>query len=119
MEPNVVDYRERLLKAYRKAIIPLKAYMRQYEEYRDIFLLTIEDYVEWVSLLLHSKRYYGCYKIIININRNFREEKHSASETREEVQTHYDAKEALILRLPQYITIGPFSINVDTLKVPL
>lgn len=46
MEPNVVDYRERLLKAYRKAIIPLKAYMRQYEEYRDIFLLTIEDYVE-------------------------------------------------------------------------
>ncbi|XP_045539469.1 dynein axonemal heavy chain 1 [Papilio machaon] len=93
MEPNVVDYRERLLKAYRKAIIPLKAYMRQYEEYRDIFLLSIEEYVE-----------------------NFRQEKHSASETREEVQIHYNAKEALILRLPQYITIGPFSLNVDTLK---
>ncbi|CAK1542459.1 unnamed protein product [Leptosia nina] len=93
MEPNVVDYRERLLKAYRKAIIPLKAYMRQYECYREIYVLDIEEYVE-----------------------NFREEKHSASETREEVQMHYDAKQDLIWRLPQFINIGPFAINVDTLK---
>ncbi|XP_045521817.1 dynein axonemal heavy chain 1-like [Pieris brassicae] len=93
MEPNVVEYRERLLKAYRKAIIPLKAYMRQYECYRDIFVLDIEEYIE-----------------------TFREEKHSASETREEVQMHVDAKQDLIWRLPQYINIGPFAINVDTLK---
>ncbi|XP_075982332.1 dynein axonemal heavy chain 1-like [Anticarsia gemmatalis] len=93
MEPNVVEYRERLLKAYRKAIIPLKAYMRQYECYREIYMLDIEAYVE-----------------------NFREEKHSHSETREEVQSHYDAKQDLIWRLPQYINIGPFAINVDTLK---
>ncbi|CAG5057883.1 unnamed protein product [Parnassius apollo] len=46
LELNVVEYRERLLKAYRKAIIPLKAYMRQYEGYRDIFMLSIEEYVE-------------------------------------------------------------------------
>lgn len=52
MEPNVVDYRERLLKAYRKAIIPLIAYMREYEEYKDLYLLDIETYVEWV---LHHK----------------------------------------------------------------
>ncbi|CAH0663656.1 unnamed protein product [Spodoptera exigua] len=93
MEPNVVDYRDRLLKAYRKSIIPLKAYMRQYECYRDIYMLNIEEYVE-----------------------NFRNEKHSASETKDEVQIHYDAKQDLIWRLPQYIGIGPFAINVDTLK---
>ncbi|CAF4763844.1 unnamed protein product [Pieris macdunnoughi] len=93
MEPNVVEYRERLLKAYRKAIIPLIAYMKQYECYRDIFVLDIEGYIE-----------------------TFREEKHSASETREEVQMHVDAKQDLIWRLPQYINIGPFAINVDTLK---
>ncbi|XP_028156949.1 dynein heavy chain 1, axonemal-like, partial [Ostrinia furnacalis] len=93
MEPNVVEYRDRLLKAYRKAIIPLIAYMRQYECYKEIYLLDIEEYVE-----------------------NFRLEKHSASETREEVQMHYDAKQDLIWRLPQYINIGPFALNVDTLK---
>uniref|UniRef100_A0A2A4JD05 Dynein heavy chain linker domain-containing protein n=1 Tax=Heliothis virescens TaxID=7102 RepID=A0A2A4JD05_HELVI len=93
MEPNVVDYRERLLKAYRKAIIPLKAYMRQYECYREIYVLDIEEYVE-----------------------NYRNEKHSASETKEEVQIHYDAKQDLIWRLPQFINIGPFAINVDSLK---
>ncbi|KAG6458751.1 hypothetical protein O3G_MSEX011030 [Manduca sexta] len=93
MEPNVVEYRERLLKAYRQAIIPLVAYMRQYECYKEIYMLDIDAYVE-----------------------NFRQEKHSALETREEVQMHYDAKQDLIWRLPQYINIGPFAINVDTLK---
>ncbi|XP_063366022.1 dynein axonemal heavy chain 1-like [Cydia amplana] len=93
LEPNVVDYRERLLKAYRKSIIPLNAYLRQYECYTELYNLDIEEYVE-----------------------NYRQEKHSASEIREEVQTHYDAKQELIWRLPQYINIGPFAINVDTLK---
>ncbi|XP_052743009.1 dynein axonemal heavy chain 1-like [Bicyclus anynana] len=93
MEPNVVDYRERLLKAYRKAIIPLIAYMHEYDCYKDIFVLDIEEYVE-----------------------AFRQEKHSASETREEIQIHYDEKQDLIWRLPQYINIGPFALNVDTLK---
>ncbi|XP_073954769.1 sterile affecting ciliogenesis [Choristoneura fumiferana] len=94
MEPNVVEYRDRLLKAYRKAIIPLNAYMRQFECYKEIYNLDIEEYVE-----------------------NFRLEKHSASETKEEVQTHYNEKIDLIWRLPQYINIGPFALNVDSLKV--
>ncbi|XP_022823491.1 dynein heavy chain 1, axonemal-like [Spodoptera litura] len=93
MEPNVVETRERLLKAYRKSIIPLKAYMRQYACYREIYMLNIEEYVE-----------------------NFRAEKHSASETKDEVQIHYDAKQDLIWRLPQFINIGPFALNVDSLK---
>ncbi|XP_052749829.1 dynein axonemal heavy chain 1-like isoform X2 [Galleria mellonella] len=93
MEPNVVEYRERLLIAYRKAIIPLLAYLRQYECYKEIFVLDTEEYVE-----------------------NFRQEKHSASEIREQVQMHYDAKQDLIWRLPQYINIGPFALNIDTLK---
>ncbi|XP_050357868.1 dynein axonemal heavy chain 1-like [Nymphalis io] len=93
MEPNVVEYRERLLKAYRKAIIPLIAYMHQYDCYKEIYMLNIEEYVE-----------------------NFRLEKHVASETKEEIQIHYDAKQDLIWRLPQYINIGPFALNIDTLK---
>ncbi|KAJ8728552.1 hypothetical protein PYW07_006248 [Mythimna separata] len=93
MEPNVAEYRERLLKAYRKAIIPLIAYMRQYDCYREIYVLNIEQYVE-----------------------NFRQEKHTASETKDEVQIHYDEKQDLIWRLPQFINIGPFSLNVDSLK---
>ncbi|CAB3241783.1 unnamed protein product [Arctia plantaginis] len=95
-EPNVAEYRERLLKAYRKAIIPLKAYLRQYREYRDIYKLDIESYVQ-----------------------NFREEMHSHTETRAEIQAHYDAKQLLIERLPQYINIGPFAVNVDSLKQQL
>ncbi|KAI8440701.1 hypothetical protein MSG28_009052 [Choristoneura fumiferana] len=68
MEPNVVEYRDRLLKAYRKAIIPLNAYMRQFECYKEIYNLDIEEYVE-----------------------NFRLEKHSASETKEEDYEVLDA----------------------------
>ncbi|CAG9128683.1 unnamed protein product [Plutella xylostella] len=45
-----------------------------------------------------------------------RAEKLTASAIREEVQKHYDAKQDLIWRLPQIINIGPFSLNVDTLK---
>ncbi|XP_037871312.1 dynein axonemal heavy chain 1 isoform X2 [Bombyx mori] len=93
LEPNVVEYRERLLKAYRQAKVPLLAYLRQYECYTSLYQLDVEQYVE-----------------------KFREEKHSSSETREELQMHYDAKQELIWRLPQYIVIGPFAINVDTLK---
>ncbi|CAB3221174.1 unnamed protein product [Arctia plantaginis] len=96
LEPNVVDYWERLKLAYKKAIIPLKAYKRQFEEYKDIYKLDIEAYVE-----------------------EFRTENHSASETKQEIQSHYDAKQELIWRLPQYISIGPFAINVDTLKQQL
>ncbi|GBP84500.1 Dynein heavy chain 1, axonemal [Eumeta japonica] len=88
--------RERLLKAYRKAIIPLNAYRRRYDCYADIYALEIEEYVE-----------------------TYRAEKHSASEIRHVVQMHYDAMQELIRRLPQYINIGPFALNVDTLKYTL
>ncbi|KAG7304694.1 hypothetical protein JYU34_010040 [Plutella xylostella] len=93
LESAVVDYRERLLKAYRKAIIPLHAYLRQYECFTELFNMDIEAYVEAL-----------------------RAEKLTASAIREEVQKHYDAKQDLIWRLPQIINIGPFSLNVDTLK---
>lgn len=46
MEPNVCEYRDRLLKAYRKAIVPLNAYLREYECYTEIYNLEIEPYVE-------------------------------------------------------------------------
>lgn len=49
MEPEVVDYRERLLIAYRKAIIPLIAYMKEYECYTEVFLIDVEAYVELVN----------------------------------------------------------------------
>lgn len=42
----MVDYWERLKLAYNKAIIPLKAYMRQFDEYKEIYKLDIEAYVE-------------------------------------------------------------------------
>ncbi|XP_041969812.1 dynein axonemal heavy chain 1-like [Aricia agestis] len=96
MEPIVVEYRERLLRAFRQATIPLLAYMRQFDCYTHIYLLDIKEYVE-----------------------KYRQEKHSASEIRSELQRHSDARQAIIHRLPHFINIGPFTVNVETLKTML
>ena len=45
-EPHVVELRETIRKAIRKALIPIKAYARQYEKYLELMNLDIVTYVK-------------------------------------------------------------------------
>ena len=44
-EPHVEELRESIKKAIRKAVIPMKAYAREYEKYLEIINLDINKYI--------------------------------------------------------------------------
>lgn len=46
MEKHVCEVRSRLRTAYRKSIIPLRAYAREYQQHLEIYKLNVEKYVE-------------------------------------------------------------------------
>lgn len=46
MEKHVCEVRSRLITAYRKSVIPLRAYAREYQQYLEIHKLNVEKYVE-------------------------------------------------------------------------
>jgi len=45
-EPHVEELRENIRKAIRKAVIPMKAYAREYEKYLEIMNLDINVYIK-------------------------------------------------------------------------
>ena len=45
-EPHVEELRENIKKAIRKALIPMKAYAREYEKYLEIMNLDINVYIK-------------------------------------------------------------------------
>lgn len=45
-EPHVVELRETVRNAIRQALIPVKAYARQYEQYLELMNMDINQYVK-------------------------------------------------------------------------
>ncbi|KYN02642.1 Dynein heavy chain 1, axonemal [Cyphomyrmex costatus] len=93
LEEQVYEVRERLRTAYQKSTIPLKAYVKEYQQYLEIYKLNVEKYVE-----------------------NFKKADHSITEIRDEVSFHFRMKSILELTLPKDIVIGPFCVNVRPLR---
>ena len=48
-EPPVVELRETMRHAISMALIPMRAYARQYEQYLDLMNIDIEKYVEYAQ----------------------------------------------------------------------
>lgn len=46
LEKQVCEVRDRLRTAYRKSLVPLKAYASEYQQYLGIYKLNVEKYVE-------------------------------------------------------------------------
>ncbi|KAH8404906.1 hypothetical protein KR222_010181, partial [Zaprionus bogoriensis] len=78
---------------YSQAVIPLKAYARLFERFIYFYLLNITDFM---------KEYAAAHKPSSQVKRDILEYKRQKEEVRE--------------ILPAFITIGPFYINVDTMK---
>lgn len=96
IDPLVVEAREYLTHCYTKAVIPLKAYLREYVRHIEFFLLDTKTYL-----------------------RDFKEADKTPQEYQDEISMQLRMKQNLEVTLPASIQIGPFLINVDPLKVYL
>ncbi|RZC18431.1 DHC N2 and/or AAA 6 domain containing protein, partial [Asbolus verrucosus] len=90
---EVVDVRERLLLAYEKSLIPLRAFAKEFDVHLELFTLDVKVYIE-----------------------TYKEEQHTASEVKEEVSFHYRMKANLEATLPATIIVGPFFVTIEQLR---
>ncbi|XP_017152196.1 dynein heavy chain 1, axonemal [Drosophila miranda] len=93
IEDKFLIENELMRHCYAKAVLPLKAYARMYEKFIDFYLLNLNHYMA-----------------------SYAAAKKPSSEVKRDILEHKRLKEELREILPAFITIGPFYINVDTLK---
>ncbi|KAL1791608.1 dynein heavy chain 1, axonemal, partial [Sigmodon hispidus] len=95
-EPLVEELQASITNAIRKAVLPLKAYAKEYRKYLDLNNNDITTFLKTYQIQCPS-----------------------AEEVQEVVITHLKEKEILDNSLPSSIIIGPFCINVDNVKQSL
>nr|CAI5840362.1 unnamed protein product [Callosobruchus analis] len=91
---EVVNIRDRFLRAYDKALIPLLAYAKEYEVHVELYTMDVSQFIE-----------------------QYKSEQHTAVEVKEEVSLHLRHKNNLEATLPTNIFIGPYNINVEQLRL--
>ncbi|XP_060604387.1 dynein axonemal heavy chain 1-like isoform X2 [Ruditapes philippinarum] len=92
-EPHVEELRDSIKHAIRKALIPMKAYAREYEKHLEIMNLDINQYI-----------------------RDYEAQEHTALEVKQEVEMHLKEKDIIEATIPSNLTIGPFWINTDSVR---
>ncbi|XP_046395032.1 dynein axonemal heavy chain 1-like [Ischnura elegans] len=92
-DEGVVEYRERILSALRSAVIPVKAYMKEYQQFVPLFSTKIGFYL-----------------------RNFTSKSPNAVEIKEEANILLNGIKDLEDRIPETLGIGPFEIHIEKLK---
>ncbi|RUS78759.1 hypothetical protein EGW08_013475 [Elysia chlorotica] len=95
-EPPVEELRATVRRALQQALIPLKAYAREYEKYLELINMDINTYV-------------AAYEAA----------GHSAEEVKAEVEMHLQEKEIIEAIVPSNITIGPFFVNTELTRQAL
>ncbi|XP_068109284.1 dynein axonemal heavy chain 1 [Hyperolius riggenbachi] len=95
-EPPVEELRNNIRNAICKALIPLRAYAKQYEKYLELNNTDVDRYVKL-----------------------FRDKNPSASEVKLAVEEHLLEKERLDHALPNAIIVGPFQISIEGVKQSL
>ncbi|EDW63520.1 dynein axonemal heavy chain 1 [Drosophila virilis] len=93
IEDKFLEQNDLMRRCYAQAVLPLKAYARHYERFVDFYLLNVNDFM---------KDYAAAHK--------------PSSQVKWDILEHKRQKEEIRQILPAYITIGPFYINVDTIK---
>ncbi|MGH0183081.1 UNVERIFIED_CONTAM: hypothetical protein FKN15_013335 [Acipenser sinensis] len=92
-EPPVEELRESIRSAVRKALIPLSAYAKQYERHLELSNMDIDHFIK---LYIKQER--------------------TIQDVKKDVYMHLAEKELLDNTLPSSIIIGPFLVNVDTVR---
>ncbi|KAM4722817.1 dynein axonemal heavy chain 1 [Rhinophrynus dorsalis] len=92
-EPLVEELRKNIQTAICKALIPLRAYAKQYEKYLELHNTSVETFLK-----------------------DFQSKNSSASDVKSAVEEHLMEKERLDHSLPNSAIIGPFQISIEGLK---
>ncbi|XP_077133083.1 dynein axonemal heavy chain 1 isoform X2 [Ranitomeya variabilis] len=92
-EPAVEELRSNIRTAICKALIPLKAYAKQYEKFLELHNTDVETYM-----------------------RTFQGKNPTAAEVRQAAEEHLVEKERLDHALPNAVIIGPFQISIEGVK---
>ncbi|XP_052086994.1 dynein axonemal heavy chain 1-like isoform X4 [Mytilus californianus] len=95
-EPFVEELRDNICNSIRKALIPMKAYAKEYEKHLELMNTDINKYVE-----------------------EYDAQEHTAQEVKDEVELHLKEREILENALPTNVVIGPFWVNTDQVKQKL
>uniref|UniRef100_A0ABD2WRH4 Dynein heavy chain 1, axonemal n=1 Tax=Trichogramma kaykai TaxID=54128 RepID=A0ABD2WRH4_9HYME len=100
---NLVDQTElieevyrRLDRAYSKAVIPLRAYIKRYEKYRELYLLNVDEYID-----------------------NFFNEEFTVAQFKEEISRQQELRAKIAEQIPERLGIGPFVVDVRKLRAEL
>lgn len=96
MAPNIVYNRNYLRFAIRRALIPLKAYKKRYDDFTEFYNMNIGEYIN-----------------------TFKAANHSSTEVKDEITMHLSVKARLEEILPATIPIGPFLVNVAPIRSTL
>ncbi|KAK7127569.1 hypothetical protein R3I93_020220 [Phoxinus phoxinus] len=92
-EPGVKNLRESISVALKQAIIPLRAYAREYECHLELYNSDINTFLE-----LHSQ------------------ENQTPQEVKQEVLEHLSEMKILDQSVPSAIIIGPFTVSVEAIR---
>ncbi|XP_064422227.1 dynein axonemal heavy chain 1 [Latimeria chalumnae] len=92
-EQPVEELRQNMVNAIRKALIPVRAYAKQYEQHMCLINMDVEQYLK-----------------------EFYKQDRTGQEVKKEVNIHLAEKERLDNTLPNNIIIGLFLINVEGVK---
>ncbi|KAJ8667913.1 hypothetical protein QAD02_009576, partial [Eretmocerus hayati] len=94
---KMIDINRKKLKiACEKSIIPLQAYVKEYDKYLELYHQNTDKYA-----------------------REFEEEEHSTLELRDEVLMQYALKTQLESEIPKRISIGVYNVNIEKLRSQL
>ncbi|XP_065685160.1 dynein axonemal heavy chain 1 isoform X1 [Hydra vulgaris] len=92
-EPLVVYLRNKIRTALKQAVVPLLSYAKEYEKYLGLANLELNSFVS-----AYSKQEY------------------TAADIRRDVRLHLQEKDDIENQVPQSIVIGPFMVNIDSVK---
>ncbi|XP_041081390.1 dynein heavy chain 1, axonemal [Polyodon spathula] len=95
-EPPVEELREGIRSAIRKALIPLSAYAKQYERHLELSNMDIDHFIK-----------------------SYIKQERTVQDVKKDVYMHLAEKELLDNTLPSSIIIGPFLVNVETVRQTL
>ncbi|XP_076826201.1 dynein axonemal heavy chain 1-like isoform X3 [Clavelina lepadiformis] len=95
-EPHVEELRSKIIHAVRKALVPMMAYAKCYEQHLELQNLNVDEYIK-----------------------EFDAQEHTAAQVKAEVDMHLLEKERLELTIPSSIIVGAFWINTENVRQSL
>ena len=120
-EPQVDLKRDRMCTAIRKAAIPLRAYALKFIPHLSLLNKDIKAYIQYAAIfIVFIYNVHESFSPPLSLSfREFSEGEYTSLQIKQFIDEHLRLKAHIEATFPQYIIIGPFYINVDTVRTGL